>query len=391
MSVQQYEFIRKLDRGSFSKIKLAKDSDTGRKVAIKVLKKSLKYNNDDTIKREVAIMRSFRHSHIVRCYDLLQDDKCYYIIMEYIKGQNLIDYIVERAGPNHGLPEKQARRYFAQLVSAVSYCHSQFISHRDLKLENIMIDTREDAVKLIDFGLSARMHHDGRKHNTWCGSPLYAPPEICVHDTYTSPQVDIWSMGIILYAMLSGHLPFGGKDDGEIANSVYRCKYRIPESIPPLAKSLIKSILRKDPQDRATLEQIRAHLWLQPYGPIDLQIPRYQQTLSINLLIIEKMEQLGFNGDETMISLRHGDANEYTSVYHDLRERIYIQRAEQEDRMKIPYVSKDRRGNSEPDLRSSQELTGDSYTPVSPGLARSGKIRKNSTGQKFLQKLFEPA
>lgn len=389
MSIQQYELIKKLDKGSFSKIKLAIDSDTGVQVAIKVLKKSIKYNNDNAIKREVAIMRSFRHSHIVRCYDLLQDEKHYYIIMEYIKGQNLIDYITSRAKPEGGLAENQARRYFAQLVSAVSYCHSQFISHRDLKLENIMIDTKKDIVKLIDFGLSARMHHDGRKHNTWCGSPLYAAPEICIHDTYTSPQVDIWSMGIILYAMLSGYLPFGGKDDAEIANSVYRCKYRIPESVPSNARSLIRSILRKNPKDRATLEQIRAHSWLEPYGPIDLQIPKYEQTLSINLLIIEKMQNLGFNGDEAMIALRRGDVNEYTSVYHDLCERIYIQRAQQEEHMKIPYVTKNRRGNSEPDLRTSQELI--EPASLSPGLARSGKIRKNSTGQKFLQKLFEPS
>ena len=385
MSIQQYEFVRTLDTGSFSKVKLAKNSHTREKVAIKIIKKQTVKSDDFIIKREVAIMRSFKHTHIVRCYDLIQDKRRYYIIMEYVKGQNLIDYIINHT--TNGLPEEQARRYFAQLVSAISYCHSQFITHRDLKLENIMLDSSCDKIKLIDFGLSTRLHEDGSKHNTWCGSPMYAPPEICSHDVYTSPQVDIWSLGIILYAMLSGRLPFGGKNDAETARSVCRCRYQIPVHIPDMASDLIQRILRKNPKKRATLNQIRNHEWLSLEQPIDLQIPKQRQLLSINLLIIEKMENLGFNGDEAMVSLRRGDVNEYTSVYRDLQQRIYEKRLCEED-MQIPYITKERRGNSEPDLHSSTDEL--SMTYESPSLARNCKIRKNSTGQKILQKIFDP-
>jgi serine/threonine protein kinase len=371
MSISQYKIKKTLDKGSFAKVKLAKDTRSGERVALKIIHKT---KCDETaIKKEVAIMRACRHSHIVKYKDVIQDDRNYYIIMEYIDGKNLFDYVLHH-GP---LPEYTCKKYITQLVSAVRYCHSQFISHRDLKLENIMVD-KNDNVKIIDFGMSTRLHIDGSKHNTWCGSPLYVPPEIYMHNSYASPKVDVWCIGVILYAMLTQHLPFGGKDIAKITENIVRCKYKIPINVPIDAANLVHKILRRDPDDRISLEQIQRHRWLADAPDVELEIPMRsmsRKSLSINLLLIEKMESLGFDGDEVMKAIRHGESNEYTTVYYDLRDRIY-EHSPTPDEVRIT------RGNSEPDLHNSSDDI------VSPTLARSAKIRKNSSGQKFLEKLF---
>jgi serine/threonine protein kinase len=387
--IDKYQFIKRIGKGSFATVKLAV-ADDGSRVAIKIIRKS-KVRDDITIKREAAILRSVNHTNIIKYYDLLQDKSKYYIIMELIDGDELYNVTLKYPG-GHGIPESQSKKYFSQIVSAVSYCHSQFISHRDLKLENIMLGS-DDNVKLIDFGLSTRLHSDGTKNNTWCGSPMYAAPEICNHNEYTLPQVDIWCLGIILYAMLSSKLPFGGRDDREVSANVSRCIYKIPIYIPLLAADLITRILKRDPVERPSLLQIREHVWLAEYAPIDLQLPQLPQTLSINLLIIEKMEGLGFNGDRTMQSLRRGENNEYTTVYNDLTYRIYQKKQNSKEHIRsieIPYITRDRRGRSEPDLRSSQDIPIQPNTVhISPTLARNSTIRKNSSGQKFLQKLMD--
>lgn len=377
MFSDNYEFIKTIGEGSFAKVVLAKRRGAGTttgtttgtaKVAVKIIKKKSKSTKEEHIKREVANLRSINHTHIVKCFDLIQDEKKYYIIMEYIKGSELLDVILSKS---RGLSEDKSKKYFAQLISAVSYCHSQFISHRDLKPENIIID-KNDNIKLIDFGLSTRMHADGSGHDTWCGSPMYSPPEIFSQDTYKSPQIDIWSLGIILYAMLTATLPFGGRDDVELMTRIQNCKYKIPIHMPLLAADLIMKILKKNPEDRISLVQIREHKWLEEYAPIDLQIPKPPKVLSINLLVIEKMEKLGFDGDETMKSLRRECNNEYTTVYHDLKERIYHSNPQD---MEIPYITSD-------------DIADHSPPGSSPTLARVAKISKSDTGKKFLQKIF---
>lgn len=377
MISDNYEFVKTIGEGSFAKVVLAKRRD-GAKVAVKIIKKKSKSTKEVHIKREVTNLRSIDHTHIVKCFDLIQDEKKYYIIMEYIKGSELLDVILSK---NRGLSEGKSKKYFAQLISAVSYCHSQFISHRDLKPENILID-KNDNIKLIDFGLSTRLHTDGSGHNTWCGSPMYSPPEIFSQDTYKSPQIDIWSLGIILYAMLTSTLPFSGRDDMELMTRIQNCKYKIPIYMPLLVVDLLTQILKKNPADRISLAQIREHKWLAEYAPIDLQIPKLPKVLSINLLIIEKMEKLGFDGDETMKSLRHERNNEYTTVYHDLKERIY--RSDPQDPqdpaiLEIPYISTD-------DQISVIDDT--STLGSSPTLSRVAKISKSDSGKKFLQKIF---
>lgn len=381
MSVRQYKFEKTLDRGTFAKVKLAENTLTKELVAVKIIKK---VNCKETsIKKEIAILRACIHSHIVKYYDLVQDEKNYYIIMEYIDGVNLFD----RVSNNPRIPEPLCKKYFVQIVSAIRYCHSQLIAHRDLKLENVML-TSDDNVKIIDFGLSTHLNLSGKRHNTWCGSIMYLPPEICTRNEYTSPRVDIWCLGVMLFALLTKFMPFGGKDDRIILENIINCKYQIPEFVSRNASDLIRKMLRKEPNLRISLEQVRNHRWLRDAPDTPLEIPRRRTSLggdtSISLIIIDKMEQIGFDGDEAMRSIRHGDQNEYTAVYRDIRDRMHYGYTpglsdDSDDDSKLTTY---RRGHSESDLKSSMDDMS------SPSLARNAKVRKNGRGQKFLEKLF---
>jgi serine/threonine protein kinase len=344
----KYNILKTIGEGAFSKVKLAKFIETGEEVAIKVIRK--KGLNETSVKKEVAIMRSCKHSHIIKYIDMIQDINNYYIIMEYVDGKDLFSVVMDN-GP---IPERRAKKYFAQIVSAVSYCHSQFITHRDLKPENIMVDT-SDSIKIIDFGLSTQISINAGAHYSWCGSPMYVPPEIYLRLSYMPQKVDIWCLGIILYAMLSNFLPFGGEGE-DLAAKVAKCEYKIPEVIPERAASLIKKILRRDPTKRITLQGIREHRWIRK-TLMNLQIPasQYDRATSIDLGIIDRMESIGFDGDEAMKAIRHDHRNEYTSVYYYLLDRVGAQ-----------YVD---------------EIGG------TPTLARLAKTTKSNDGQKLLEKL----
>lgn len=209
------------------------------------------------IRREIQNLKLFRHPHIIKLYQVISTPTDIFMIMEYVSGGELFDYIVK-----HGkLQEHEARRFFQQIISGVDYCHRHMIVHRDLKPENLLLD-QNMYVKIADFGLS-NMMMDGEFLRTSCGSPNYAAPEVISGKLYAGPEVDIWSCGVILYALLCGTLPFDDEHVPTLFRKIKSGVFPIPEYLKKDVVSLLCQMLQVDPLKRATIEEIKKHEWFQ--------------------------------------------------------------------------------------------------------------------------------
>ncbi|KAM9443894.1 NUAK family SNF1-like kinase 2 [Clarias gariepinus] len=251
----RYDFLETLGKGTYGKVQRAVDR-TGTPVAIKSIKKeNIKDEQDLThIRREIEIMSSLNHPHIITIYEVFENKDKMVIVMEYASKGDLFDYISGRR-----VSEREARHIFRQIVSAVHYCHRNGIVHRDLKLENILMDANGD-VKIADFGLSNLYRRD-EYLQTYCGSPLYASPEIVNGRPYKGPEVDSWSLGVLLYALVHEAMPFDGHDYKTLVRQISTGDYRKPNK-PSDACGLIRWMLMVNPDRRATLEEIAGHWWL---------------------------------------------------------------------------------------------------------------------------------
>ena len=253
--LSEYETKETIGKGTFSKVKLGIKKSTGEKVAIKILEKSKIINKDDLlrVKREISILKCFTHINIIKTYEILQDIEKYYFIMEYCENGELFNHIVE----NQKLNEKESSYYFYQLINGLEYIHSKGAVHRDLKPENLLIG-KGKILKIIDFGLS-NFFYGNSLLNTPCGSPCYASPEMVSGKKYNGFCIDVWSTGIILYAMLCGYLPFEDPQNEVLFRKIMKCKLEYPNFISNNAKSLLKKILINDPNKRIKIVDIKKH------------------------------------------------------------------------------------------------------------------------------------
>nr|XP_033774930.1 NUAK family SNF1-like kinase 2 [Geotrypetes seraphini] len=252
----RYDFLETLGKGTYGKVKKARER-SGRLVAIKSIRKDRIKAEEDLvhIRREIEVMSSLSHPHIISIYEVFENSSKIVIVMEYASRGDLYDYISER----QSLTEQEARHYFRQIVSAVYYCHKNAIVHRDLKLENILLDSN-GSVKIADFGLSNVYHHD-KYLQTYCGSPLYASPEIVNGRPYKGPEVDSWSLGVLLYILVHGAMPFDNQDYRSLVKQISSGEYRDPGK-PSEACGLIRWMLMVNPDRRATIEDIANHWWV---------------------------------------------------------------------------------------------------------------------------------
>ncbi|KAJ0393091.1 hypothetical protein P43SY_004485 [Pythium insidiosum] len=264
-----YRLGKTLGIGSFGKVKLAEHEITGHKVAIKILNRNKIRSLDmgEKVRREISLLRRMRHPHLIRLYEVIDTPTDIFMVLEYVAGGELFDYIVSKGR----LSPEEARHFFHQIISGVEYCHFHRIVHRDLKPENLLLDA-DNNVKIADFGLSNVMK-DGDFLRTSCGSPNYAAPEVISGSLYAGPEVDVWSCGVILYALLCGSLPF---DDESIPNLFKKIRggmYTLPSHLSELARDLIPRMLVVDPMKRITIPEIRQHPWFQQDLPPYLQHP----------------------------------------------------------------------------------------------------------------------
>ncbi|KAJ6851490.1 SNF1-related protein kinase catalytic subunit alpha KIN10-like [Iris pallida] len=316
-----YKLGKTLGIGSFGKVKIAEHALTGHKVAIKILnrRKIKSMEMEEKVRREIKILRLFMHPHIIRLYEVIETQTDIFVVMEYVKSGELFDYIVEKGR----LQEDEARRFFQQIISGVEYCHRNMVVHRDLKPENLLLDSKCN-VKIADFGLSNIMR-DGHFLKTSCGSPNYAAPEVISGKLYAGPEIDVWSCGVILYALLCGTLPF---DDENIPNLFKKIKaryhayggiYTLPSHLSALARDLIPRMLVVDPMKRMTIREIREHAWFQARLPRYLAVPppdTMQQAKKIDEEILQEVIKMGFEKNQLVESLHSRVQNEGTVAYY---------------------------------------------------------------------------
>lgn len=256
----KYELGRVLGHGSFSKVRLGTDTTNGDVFAVKIIDKAqlAKQRLEEQLKREIAVLKTLRHKHIVSMREVLQTSRHIYIVLELVEGGELFEQIVSE----RRFPEEKARRYFQQLILAVKYCHTQGIAHRDLKPENLLLD-KHGIIKISDFGLANLTNDSGDLMSTVCGTPNYVAPEVIRDQGYSGFSADVWSCGIILYVMMSGHQAFDDPNVKALFNKIERGEYQMSRYFTEGAKDLISKILVVDAAKRLTLEEIIQHPWFQ--------------------------------------------------------------------------------------------------------------------------------
>mmetsp|Transcript_24421 Transcript_24421/g.61823 ORF Transcript_24421/g.61823 Transcript_24421/m.61823 type:complete len:476 (-) Transcript_24421:723-2150(-) len=320
-----YFLGKTLGVGSFGKVKLGEHELCDQKVAVKILnrKKIQLLKMDEKVKREINVLNIANHPHIIRLFEVIDTLTDIYVITEYIPGGELFDYI---AGKGR-LSEDESRRFFQQMISGVDYCHKHLVVHRDLKPENLLLDAHYN-IKIADFGLSNIMR-DGALLTTSCGSPNYAAPEVISGNSYIGPEVDVWSCGIIMFALLCGSLPF---DDEKISNLYKKIQggvFSFPNYVSDSGKNLINQILTTNPLERITMDEIRKHPWFQIRMPRYLSFPSIKKAQLVRQIIHIDNNIVKIVSDKTKIgrkfissSLQRGEKTPFTVIYYLIRESI---------------------------------------------------------------------
>lgn len=324
-----YDIERTIGKGNFAVVKLARHRITKTEVAIKIIDKSqLDASNLKKVYREVDIMKRLDHPHIIKLYQVMETKNMIYIVSEYASKGEIFDYIA-RYGR---MMEQAARRKFWQILSAVEYCHDRRIVHRDLKAENLLLDANMN-IKIADFGFS-NYYTNGELLATWCGSPPYAAPEVFEGKRYTGPEIDIWSLGVVLYVLVCGALPFDGSTLQSLRDRVLSGRFRIPYFMSEDCESLIRKMLVLDPLKRYTIEQIKKHRWMaaEPYVVPTLadptRSPAHQPAYLApsqyepNEQILKLMQSLGIDPVKTKESLRSNSYDHHAAIYLLLLERV---------------------------------------------------------------------
>ncbi|XP_020008197.2 serine/threonine-protein kinase SIK1 isoform X1 [Castor canadensis] len=326
-----YDVERTLGKGNFAVVKLARHRVTKTQVAIKIIDKTrLDSSNLEKIYREVQLMKLLNHPHIIKLYQVMETKDMLYIVTEFAKNGEMFDYLTS----NGHLSENEARKKFWQILSAVEYCHNHHIVHRDLKTENLLLDSNMD-IKLADFGFG-NFYKAGEPLSTWCGSPPYAAPEVFEGKEYEGPQLDIWSLGVVLYVLVCGSLPFDGPNLPTLRQRVLEGRFRIPFFMSQDCELLIRRMLAVDPAKRITIVQIRQHRWMQADPSLlqqadpSLSMQDYTSNLGdYNEQVLGIMQALGIDRQRTVESLQNSSYNHFAAIYYLLLERLKEHRSAQ--------------------------------------------------------------
>ncbi|XP_057336554.1 maternal embryonic leucine zipper kinase-like [Microplitis mediator] len=314
-----YELEKTIGCGGFAKVKLGTHLATGEKVAVKIMEKAALGEDLPRVKLEIDALKTLLHQHICRLYQTIETTTHYFMIMEYCSGGELFDHIVEK----NRLTENESRKFFRQIVSAVAYLHSLGFAHRDLKPENVLLD-KEQNLKLIDFGLCAKPKGGMQTHLlTSCGSPTYAAPELILGKKYLGSEVDIWSMGVLLYALLCGFLPFDDSNIDSLYKKILSGKFDEPRWLSGNSKCLIRAMLQTDPKKRITIEELCNHPWVVNTNNSSTFVPTKKNILERDEEILNMLSEICYDSAENIWeSLLNSTRNDYkTATYLLLLDR----------------------------------------------------------------------
>ncbi|XP_073720785.1 serine/threonine-protein kinase BRSK2 isoform X1 [Misgurnus anguillicaudatus] len=325
--VGPYRLEKTLGKGQTGLVKLGVHCVTCQKVAIKIVnREKLSESVLMKVEREIAILKLIEHPHVLKLHDVYENKKYLYLVLEHVSGGELFDYLVKKGR----LTPKEARKFFRQIISALDFCHSHSICHRDLKPENLLLDEKNN-IRVADFGMASLQVGDSLLE-TSCGSPHYACPEVIRGEKYDGRKADVWSCGVILFALLVGALPF---DDDNLRNLLEKVKlgvFHMPHFIPPDCQNLLRGMIEVDAGKRLTLELIQKHTWYiggknepEPEQPVPrkVAIRSVPSADDIDPDVLDSMHSLGCFRDKNklMKDLLSDDENQEKMIYFLLLDR----------------------------------------------------------------------
>ena len=311
-----YLLGKPLGKGAFGKVYLGTHKLSGLKVAVKAIEKSFMQDERTRKKvfQEVYIMNKIHDKNVIRLLELFESPKHLMIVLEYAGGGDLLQLLRTRGS----ISEQEARPIFKQIVHAVAACHKEDVIHRDIKLDNILLNEEMTLIKLCDFGVS-RVAKNGVKISEQCGTPAYLAPEIIVNEGYEPFFVDVWSMGILLYALLSATVPFKAKTIPELHKIILRGKYEFPEYFSGQVKDIIREMLNPVPHLRIKLSDLKLHEWFN----VDTLDSSFHTTKDENSEsrhdnILAALGEFGFPRDYVENCLKNKEINHATASYNVL-------------------------------------------------------------------------
>ena len=257
--IGNYLINSELGSGAFGKVYLGTHIPTNIPVAIKILNKFLLNQTPEDyelVNQELSILKIVKHRYIAQLYEIIETPQHIFIIMEYCEGKDLMDYILRK----NKLSEIESNKFFRQLIIALIYLHKQNITHRDIKIDNMLLDKNND-LKLVDFGLSTKYNINNITLDQPCGTVVYAAPEVLEGKEYDGMLIDVWSSGIVLYGLLAGYLPFNDTDDLVNKKNVIAGKIEYPSFFSKNVVDLLSHMLETNEKKRYRLEDIIKHKW----------------------------------------------------------------------------------------------------------------------------------
>ncbi|XP_077062322.1 serine/threonine-protein kinase BRSK1 isoform X3 [Siphateles boraxobius] len=325
--VGPYRLEKTLGKGQTGLVKLGIHCITSQKVAIKIVnREKLSESVLMKVEREIAILKLIEHPHVLKLHDVYENNKYLYLVLEHVSGGELFDYLVKKGR----LTPKEARKFFRQIISALDFCHSHSICHRDLKPENLLLDERNN-IRIADFGMASLQVGDSLLE-TSCGSPHYACPEVIRGEKYDGRRADVWSCGVILFALLVGALPFDHDNLRQLLEKVKSGVFHMPHFIPPDCQALLRGMIEVDPEKRFTLEAIQTHAWYQAgrNEPCPEQPPprrvcmgRIMSLTELDPDVLDSMYSLGCFRDRVKLAqdLQCEEDNQEKMIYYLLLDR----------------------------------------------------------------------
>lgn len=261
--------------------------------------------------QEISIIKNLNHTNIVKLFEVFENNKYIFLVLEHVSQGDLLGFVKQKGK----IDESTAKRIFAQVITGVKHCHQNNILHRDIKLDNILLD-KNLSVKLCDFGVSRTMK-DGQLINEQCGTPAYIAPEIINNKGYRDYFSDIWSLGIVLFAMLTGTVPFKAFNIEDLHKAIFSGKFTCPSYLTPECQNLIHAMLKLDPYSRITLDQIMNHEWLKAHSKNQNLLNKTEITETI----VQKVSKLGFTKEYILKSLKNKSCNHASTCYFLLHKK----------------------------------------------------------------------
>lgn len=286
-------------------------------VAIKIVRKDFldsKPSLRRKMRREISVLKLLSHPNVMSLIDVFEIETHLFLVMEFVHGLELFEFLVRRGA----LPPNEALAFFHQIICGLEYCHRRLIVHRDLKPENLLLD-RQLRLKIADFGMTS-LNPPGSLLETSCGSPHYCDPMVVSGERYDGLKADIWSCGVILYAMVTGRLPFDDENLQRLLLKVQAGQFHLPSDLPDDLRDLIKKMLTVDPDERITLDGIKAHPWFNTFPPKhypqdDFEAPP-EPIPNPDLSIVASLSDLGLGDRDSIVRVLTSDGQSIEKVFY---------------------------------------------------------------------------